>query len=272
MLAKANPRAPTPRDEFVPALAFRAHFPQHRVDPSGTRAFVLPADGGAALQAFSPEPEETPPQSGPAVVVPLPSPAVIVERYGPYLERLLGRMVGWDPELPDLLQDVFLQAFQCLGDLKNPAALKGWLGRIAIFTARAWIRKRRLRRGWLRILAPEELPETNAVTPEPEIIEALQHTHAVLDALPADERLAFMLRFVDGMKLREVARVCGVSLSTVKRTLLRAEKRFLAVTRRDPLLYDRLKASRRWRMTSASSIHGASLASKRSAELYSATS
>jgi RNA polymerase sigma-70 factor (ECF subfamily) len=71
----------------------------------------------------------------------------------------------------------------------------------------------------------------------------------VLDALPPDERLAFVLRFVDGMKLREVARICGVSLSTVKRTLLRAEKRFLAVTRRDPLLAERLRASRRWRTT-----------------------
>jgi RNA polymerase sigma-70 factor (ECF subfamily) len=220
---------------------------------------VLPADGGAALQAFAPEPEETVPQSGPAVVVPLPSPAVIVERYGPYLERLLGRMVGWDPELPDLLQDVFLQAFQCLGDLKNPAALKGWLGRIAIFTARAWIRKRRLRRGWLRVLPPEELPESKAVVPEPEVVEALQHTHAVLDALPADERMAFVLRFVDGMKLREVARICGVSLSTVKRTLLRAEKRFLAVTGRDPLLSERLRASRRWRPELSKTNRGARL-------------
>jgi RNA polymerase sigma-70 factor, ECF subfamily len=251
MLAKANLTAPVRRENFVPALAFRARFPQHRNDPSATLTFVLPADGGAALQAFAPEPVELPPPSGPAVVVPLPSPAVIVERYGPYLERLLGRMVGWDPELPDLLQDVFLQAFQCLGDLKNPAALKGWLGRIAIFTARAWIRKRRLRRGWLRILAPEELPETNAVVPEPEVIEALQHTHVVLDALPPDERLAFVLRFVDGMKLREVAKICEVSLSTIKRTLSRAEKRFLAVTRRDPLLYERLRASGRWRAPSS---------------------
>jgi RNA polymerase sigma-70 factor (ECF subfamily) len=249
MLAKAN-LTPVRRENFGPAIAFRARFPQHRIDQPPNLALVLPADGGAALQAFAPEPEELPPPSGPAVVVPLPSPAVIVERYGPYLERLLGRMVGWDPELPDLLQDVFLQAFQCLHDLKNPAALKGWLGRIAIFTARAWIRKRRLRRGWLRILAPEDLPETNAVVPEPEVIEALQHTHAVLDALPPDERLAFMLRFVDGMKLREVANICEVSLSTVKRTLSRAEKRFLAVTRRDPLLHERLRASGRWRVSS----------------------
>ncbi len=245
MLAKANLTAPARRETFAPALAFRARLPQYRSDPS---PFVLPADGGAALQAFAAEPDElSPPPSGTAVVVPLPSPAVIVERYGPYLERLLGRMVGWDPELPDLLQDVFLQAFLCLNELRNPAALKGWLGRIAIFTARAWIRKRRLRRGWLRILAPEELPETNAVVPEPEVIEALQHTHVVLDALPPDERAAFVLRFVDGMKLREVANTCGVSLSTIKRTLSRAEKRFLAVTRRDPLLHERLRASDRWR-------------------------
>jgi len=68
--------------------------------------------------------------------------------------------------------------------------------------------------------------------------------------LPPDERLAFILRFVDGMKLREVAKICGVSLSTIKRTLSRAERRFLAVTRRDPLLHERLRASSRWRAAS----------------------
>ena len=41
MLAKANLTAPVRRENFVPALAFRAHFPQ-RVDPSPSVDFVMP--------------------------------------------------------------------------------------------------------------------------------------------------------------------------------------------------------------------------------------
>jgi len=51
MLAKANLTGPV-RREFVPALAFRARFPQP-VDPSSSLDFVMPAESGAALQAFA---------------------------------------------------------------------------------------------------------------------------------------------------------------------------------------------------------------------------
>ena len=180
----------------------------------------------------------------------LPTPAVIIARYGPYLERLLGRMVGWDPELPDLLQDVYLQAFQYMHHLKNPAALRTWLGRIAIWSACVFIRRRRRRRTWLHVVPQEELPEPSASIADPEVLETMQRAATVLGALPADDRVAFVERFVDGMKLQDMADARGVSLSTIKRTLTRAEKRFLSLTRRDPLLRECLGDSGRWPLQS----------------------
>ena len=180
----------------------------------------------------------------------LPSPAVIVDRYGPYLERLLGRMIGWDPELPDLLQDVFLQAFQYMNHLKNPAAVRTWLGRIAIWTACVFIRRRRRRRSFI-VLPIDELPEPIAIGSDPEIRAALQHVDGVLAALPVNDRIAFVERFVDGMKLREMADAHGVSLSTIKRILSRAEKRFLLLSGRDPLLREHLEGSSRWGLDGA---------------------
>jgi RNA polymerase sigma-70 factor (ECF subfamily) len=175
---------------------------------------------------------------------PLPPPAVIVDRYGPYLERLLGRLVGWDPELPDLLQEVFLQAFQYMGQIKNPAALRTWLGRIAIWTACVFLRKRRRRRGRVLLVPTEDLPDRAAPAWDPAARSAVRHVTDVLAALPDDDREVLMERLVDGRKLSDMAEARGVSLSTIKRALSRAERRFVSVTRRDPLLRDCLEGSR----------------------------
>jgi RNA polymerase sigma-70 factor (ECF subfamily) len=47
--------------------------------------------------------------------------------------------------------------------------------------------------------------------------------------LPADERVAFALRFIDGMELTAVATACNVSLATIKRRLSRAQRTFNAL-------------------------------------------
>ena len=48
------------------------------------------------------------------------------------------------------------------------------------------------------------------------------------------------------MELTEVAAACHCSLSTIKRRLSKAEKRFVTIASRDPLLAGRIDASGRW--------------------------
>jgi RNA polymerase sigma factor (sigma-70 family) len=90
----------------------------------------------------------------------------------------------------------------------------------------------------------EELPEPSMPILDPEVRASVKRATSVLAALPARDRTAFVERFVDGMKLRDMAEAHGVSLSTIKRTVSRAEKRFLTLTRRDPMLRDCLESSR----------------------------
>jgi RNA polymerase sigma-70 factor (ECF subfamily) len=174
------------------------------------------------------------------------TPAMLVDRYGGYVERLLTRVVGIDAELPDLMQDVFVRAISNLKDLRDPAVVKQWLGSLAINTALVWIRGRRLRRRWVRFESPHDLPEPHASVPGLEVNQMLQRTYEILDSLPADERIAFALRFVDGMDLQEMADIARVSLATIKRRIAKAEKRFLAVARHDPLLREKVDSSPRW--------------------------
>lgn len=150
---------------------------------------------------------------------------VLFDRYAKELERLLYRILGPDPEIADLLQDVFVAALGSIDKLREPEALRGWLRGIAVRKARKCI-VRRQRWRFIRVVAPSELPELDAPVATPEISEALRCTYAVLAQLPADERVAFALRHIGGMELTQVADATGVSLATIKRRLQRAQRSF----------------------------------------------
>ncbi|HEX4355041.1 MAG TPA: sigma-70 family RNA polymerase sigma factor [Polyangiales bacterium] len=148
------------------------------------------------------------------------------ERYGRDVERVLFRVLGPDTELPDLLHDVFVAALTSIDQVRDPSALRGWLTGIAVRKARKCIVKRRRWR-IIQFFAPTDMPEGEARVAPVEVSEALRCTYEVLDRLPADERLAFALRHIDGMELTTVAAACGVSLATIKRRLVRAQRAFV---------------------------------------------
>ncbi len=173
------------------------------------------------------------------------APAELFDRYANHIERVLVNVMGIDQELPDLLHETFAQAFKNAHQLKDGARLKAWLTRIAVFTARGCLR-RRTRRRWLLFFAPEHMPELEACYGSAEEREAVVATYAALDRLPSDERLAFALRYIDGMELKEAAAACGVSLATIKRRISRAQRRFIALAADDPALSDWLEEGSRW--------------------------
>jgi RNA polymerase sigma-70 factor (ECF subfamily) len=152
-----------------------------------------------------------------------------------YVRRVLMRVLGPDPELGDLVQDVFVAALESIGKLENPRALRGWLAQIAVFQARHCLRSRKQ---WsiVRFFSPAELPPGRAIEPDFEASEALRVTYRLLASMPVDERIAFTLRFVEGMDLTEVAAACCVSLATTKRRLARAEARFADLAQQEPSL------------------------------------
>jgi RNA polymerase sigma-70 factor, ECF subfamily len=175
--------------------------------------------------------------------------AAFFQRHVGRVERIITHVIGFDAELADILQEVFTRALGSIHSLKDPSALEPWLGRIAAHTARRVLRTR-TRRSWLRRFidsTEEERYEPSAVTFAPEARQALRAVYRVLDVLPPDERIAFALRFIDGMELTEVAAACAVSLATIKRRLSRSERRFVAVARRYPELAPWLSGGGRWR-------------------------
>ena len=173
--------------------------------------------------------------------------AVFYDRHAAHVQRALRSALGPDADLPDLLQEVFLRALDGIAELEDLSRVRSWLATIAVFSARAQIR-RRARRNWLGIFAPQRTSPTQAEPASVEALSALRQTYAVLDELPLNERMAFVLRFVNGMTLPEAAEACRVSLATFKRRLGRAERLFVERARTCPALLPWLEDGTRWNL------------------------
>lgn len=172
--------------------------------------------------------------------------ARLFDAYGRYVERLLVRVLGSDPDLEDLLHEVFAEALASIHKLRDPTRLKGWLTRMTVFIARGTLRRRR-RQGWLSFAPEEELPAQPSHSTPPEARDLLDRVFAVLAKLRPSQRIAFSLRYIEGMTLSEAAEATGVSLATFKRLLRTADRGFMNGARRiDPALYEELLTTPRW--------------------------
>jgi RNA polymerase sigma-70 factor (ECF subfamily) len=169
--------------------------------------------------------------------------AALYDRYHRHVRRVLIRVLGPRNELSDLVQDVFVTSINTIDRLTDPASLRSWLTSIAVFTAREEIR-RRARRKFFLLTAQDDLPEAEAPVSDPEIEEAFQTTYRVLGKMPADERIAFALRFIEGMELAEMACACRVSLATIKRRVQRSRQRFESIAAQYDELADWLERGR----------------------------
>jgi RNA polymerase sigma-70 factor (ECF subfamily) len=171
--------------------------------------------------------------------------AAFYDQHAAHVHRTLRAVLGADEEIPDLLQEVFIRALDRIGKLRDIERVRGWLTTIAVFVARGHLRLRS-RRTLLRVFSPEHTRPSHLDQPSSEARIALREVYAVLDELALDERVAFVLRIIDGMALAEAAEACKVSLATFKRRLSRAEKHFVEAARERPTLAHWLEEGSRW--------------------------
>jgi RNA polymerase sigma-70 factor (ECF subfamily) len=162
--------------------------------------------------------------------------ALFFDRYERDVRRVLVRILGTSPDVADALQDTFVRALNNVSQVKEALALRNWLLRVAVTVAFDQLRRRKRLR-WL-VFSSDATVDLPVDGGSPELRAALRDTYRVLDKLPHDERVAFALRHVEEMELEEIADVCGVSLSTIKRRLAKAELRFRTIAKRQPGLAD----------------------------------
>jgi RNA polymerase sigma-70 factor (ECF subfamily) len=146
---------------------------------------------------------------------------VLYRRHAHHLLAISTRLLSNRSEGEEVVQDTFVVGFEQLGKLRNPAALRAWLTRIAVNLVRRHLRKGRL----LRILGLDRGPNDAtlaglaAPTLRPDDRAELALADLVLRRMPANLRVAWMLRRVEGLGLAEVASACACSLATAKRRI-----------------------------------------------------
>ena len=99
-----------------------------------------------------------------------------------------------------------------------------------------WELRRRRARRWLTLSESGQLPDHQLPAADPATSHAVRRFYRVLDRLSARERLALVLRHVEGMTLEEVAASMQISVATVKRLLRAASERVSQLVAGDPEL------------------------------------
>lgn len=148
----------------------------------------------------------------------------LYRRHAPSVLRLATRLLRSHEDAMDVLQDTFVTAFEDLDGLRDPDAFRAWVHRIAVRLVHRRFRRRRLL-GWLGLSGKDDV-SLESLADERASQEArmeLRWLDRALLAVDDRDRIAWMLRNVEGLSLDEVAATCDCSLATVKRRIAAAD-------------------------------------------------
>jgi RNA polymerase sigma-70 factor, ECF subfamily len=148
---------------------------------------------------------------------------VLYERHIRMVHAVAGRLLGGAEDLDDVIQDSFVHAIENLRKLEVDAAFSTWLRTIVVRTASRRMRRRRLlTRLGLRREEAIDLEQITSPGIDTDRAVELRRVYAKLAQLPVDERVAYILRKIQGLEILEVAEATGTSPTTVKRRVRRA--------------------------------------------------
>ena len=153
----------------------------------------------------------------------------LVRVHGPRMLALARRYLPRETDAEDTLQDAFMSVFRSIGTFAGESRLTTWLHRVTVNAALMRIRARSRRPETLlgdvkvEVMAEPrgEMAWTSTAT---EVLSREETRNAVrrsLDRLQEESRIVVRLRDIEGMDLREISRLLGIGVNTVKSRLSR---------------------------------------------------
>lgn len=160
-----------------------------------------------------------------------------MQRHVREVTRVVIRLLGCHDEAEDVVQDTFLAAFEGLSSLNEPSAFRGWILRIAVNKTRNTIRKKKFLRLFNADRDPgdADLAALADFNTSPEVLAELRVVDAILKKVPVDQKIAWMLRYVEGHTVRDVSRLCRCSMATANRRISAAQKKIAAAVNEEVL-------------------------------------
>ena len=158
---------------------------------------------------------------------------LLVLKYQRKILRLLSRMLRDQSEIEDVMQEAFIKAYRALPQFRGDSAFYTWLYRIAINTARNWMASQSRRPSSPSLHQSEDgetfdeidnLTDNN--TPESLLAsrEIAESVNESIQALPAELRMAIVLREIEGLSYEEIAQAMGCPIGTVRSRIFRARE------------------------------------------------
>ncbi len=154
---------------------------------------------------------------------------ILIRRYMEKAFRIAMDFTHNIDEAKDLSQDAFLRAFSRIKQFDGRSSFYTWFYRLVVNICLDYTR-RKGRVIWERLdretdggLEPIELTDTSS-TPDQEAMagEAVRRADQALDAMPKNQRTAFLLRNHQGLSITDIAKVMKTTEGTVRVYLHRA--------------------------------------------------
>jgi RNA polymerase sigma-70 factor (ECF subfamily) len=156
---------------------------------------------------------------------------LLYARFSNDVNRLVWRLLGADPDHSDIVQQVFFKVMRHGHRLREPKKLRAWVQSITVNTVYEELRKRDVRRLFVRQWPVGVHPD---LVHDVEARDIVLRVRSLIERLPAKERVVFVLHFVEERTLNEVAELCGYSVATAKRRLKAANRRFESLLTKNP--------------------------------------
>lgn len=158
----------------------------------------------------------------------------LYHRYSIPIYNYLLRLIHEQTVAEELLQEVFVAVWEGAGRFRGHAKVSTWLFRIAHHQAVDWLRKQRPDPvGEIERLPADDCPEEEAFGTW-----RADQLQAALALLSPDHRAVLELVFFQGLAYREVARIVGCPVGTVKSRISYAKRYLNGVLRRMGLNLD----------------------------------
>jgi RNA polymerase sigma-70 factor, ECF subfamily len=148
----------------------------------------------------------------------------LVERHRSMVYRVAYQFAGNHYDAEDIAQEVFIKVYRSLDKFRQDSQLSSWMYRI-VMNACIDHRRRQSPAGSAPFgeEAEHKLLNTLEETPDPENRayggELGQLLEAEINRLPQGQRIVFVMRHHQGLKLGEIADALGLAEGTVKRQL-----------------------------------------------------
>ncbi len=157
----------------------------------------------------------------------------LVNRHGQAVQKQMRNFARDPGQAEELAQDVFVEAYLGLGKFRGDAPFRHWLARIATLTGYTYWKRRDKRKNTVpldenRDIAREEAPEPG--NPD----EAARLLFDLLATLPADDRMAMTLMYLEELGQDEIARRMGWTRVAVAVRLYRAKQKLKKLGDREP--------------------------------------